>query len=91
MCYDSTAAPKCFAFCLCALVLWIVRRVLRGRDVVPSFAVSSGSAFEDFRAYFPLLGVSNDDTTSKGLLVVVLGLAVLLLRKSLDVSEVFLE
>ena len=30
---DPAAAPECFSFCLCALVLGSVRLVLRGRDV----------------------------------------------------------
>ena len=89
-----SAAPQCFSFCLRG----IVRIVLRGRDVVPHFDVSSGSV--DFRCrmvHLPsfgggavllsLLGVSDVDTFHDAVLVVILAMIVAL---SVDVaSQVF--
>ena len=105
---DPAAAPKCFALCLCALVLGIVRLVLRGSDVVPDFTTSSGSAvdsqsfardrvqvpsFGDGAVLPSLSGVSNFDTFRNGLVVLVFGLAVLLLRfaLSVDITSQFLR
>ena len=37
---DAPAATKCFSVHLCALLLGVIRLILRGRDVVPDFALS---------------------------------------------------
>ena len=49
--FSLTDAPTCFSFFICALVLGVVRLVLRGRDVVPDFrnVCVFGLRNEDFR------------------------------------------
>ena len=42
---DQPAIPQCVSFCHCALVLRVVRLILRGRDVIPYYSIYSGSGF----------------------------------------------
>ena len=83
---------------LCALVFGVVQLILRGRDVVPHFAISPGSVESETSQFVGdgtvlpyLCGVSNGDTFCIGLLVVVFGLAALLLccASAADVTSEF--
>ena len=86
----TVADPQCLSFCFRALVLGIVRLVLRGRELVPYFEISSRSVFESKRfavdwVQVPLFGYGSvlpslflvfPNNFCRGLLVMVLGVAV---------------